>query len=148
MILKNFVFCLILNASLFSQELQVKIDSIETLLQVKKLNLQYFQNEVGRLDKNLKNLKHEKAISDLSLGKIDPIFVDIILPGAAIWIGIPIAGSRVGLKNINKIKVFPKFYEDTEYILAEHNGKLGWLSSLFYSYDSLPSNFKSLHPKN
>lgn len=133
-------------SSLFAQS--TKIDSIEVLLQIKKLNLKYFQKEVDRLENDLQILKHEKAISDLSLGLIKPIFINLILPGAAIWIDTPLTGSRVALKNIDRIKIFPKFYKNSEYVMAEYNGKIGWLSSLFYSYDSLPRSYKNLRQKN
>ena len=133
-------------SSLFAQS--TEIDSIEVLLQIKKLNLKYFQKEVGRLENDLQILKHEKAISDLSLGLIKPIFINLILPGAAIWIDTPLTGSRVALKNIDRIKIFPKFYKNSEYVMAEYNGKIGWLSSLFYSYDSLPRSYKNLRQKN
>ncbi len=133
-------------SSLFAQP--TEIDSIEVLLQIKKLNLKYFQKEVDRLENDLQILKHEKAISDLSLGLIKPIFINLILPGAAIWIDTPLTGSRVALKNIDRIKIFPKFYKNSEYVMAEYNGKIGWLSSLFYSYDSLPRSYKNLRQKN
>ena len=133
-------------STIFAQS--TEIDSIETLLQVKKLNLKYFQNEVVRLENDLKNLKRKKALSNVNLGTVEPIFTTITLPGAsAMWIDTPLTGSRVALKNINRIKIFPKFYKDTEYIMAEYDGKIGWLSSLFYVYDDLPDSYKNINLK-
>ena len=149
MIIKNFFFFLILNSTLFSQELQVKIDSIETILQIKELNLQYFQNEVDRLKSELQYHKNEKAINGIDQGKIKPIFVNVLLPEkAALWIEVPIYGKRVELSNVKRIKIFPKFYKKTTYVLAEHNGRLGWLSSIFYDYDKLPLIYKGVYQYN
>ena len=63
------------------------------------------------------------------------------------WIDTPITGERVVIKKIDKIKIFPKFYKNTDYVMAEYDGKIGWISSLFYVYDDLPDSYKNINLK-
>jgi hypothetical protein len=64
---------------------------------------------------------------------------------ASIWTGEPILSKAVKIGKFSKVKIYPVWTDDKNYILAEYKKMYGWLGKFNFKEDNLPSFF---HSKN
>ena len=64
---------------------------------------------------------------------------------ASIWTGEPLLSKAVKIGKFSKVKIYPVWTDDKDYILVEYKKMYGWLGNFNFKEDNLPSFF---HSKN